>query len=285
MTSTATVSLRDRVQELISSGEFHLPAMPDLAVRLQKALEDDGSDSRLVAQLIRNEPTIAASLLRTANSAAFGGLTPISDLSKAIARLGLKQVQTLVTALLVRGQFESNQESNQKTLATLWNHSIASAAVARNFAAREGYPTEDAFMAGLLHGIGRLIVLRALDRLMQMDKELRPTDAAVDELVEALQYDLGYFTLRSWNLSEDTCDAARAMDPDAGPPEKTIMRIVQAADHIARKLGLHPHPDPDLNLMDQDAIESLEISDVELAALMIDLEDEVEEVRSVFGGA
>ena len=131
MTSTATVSLSDRVQELISSGEFHLPAMPDLAVRLQKALEDGGSDSRLVAQLIRNEPTIAASLLRTANSAAFGGLTPISDLSQAIARLGLKQVQTLVTALLVQGQFESNQESNQKTLATLWNHSIASPAGAK----------------------------------------------------------------------------------------------------------------------------------------------------------
>jgi len=247
-------------------------------------LEEADADSRLVAQLVRNEPTIAASLLRTANSAAFGGLTPISDLSQAIARLGLKQVQTLVTALLVKGQFESNQESNQKTLATLWNHSIASAAVGAKPRGSRRLSN-----GGRLHGRAAArnrSVDRAprLDRLMQVDKELTPTDAAVDELVEALQFDLGYFTLRSWNLSEDTCDAARAMDPDVGPPEKTIIRIVQAADHIARKLGLYPHPDPDLNLMDQDAIESLEISDVELAVLMIDLEDEVDEIRSVFGG-
>ena len=104
-------------------------------------------------------------------------------------------------------------------------------------------------------------------------------------MVEALQYELGYSTLQSWNFSEDGCEPARAMDPDAGPPEKTIIRIVQAADHIARKLGMHPHPDPDLNLMDQDAIESLEIGDVEMAALMVDLEDEVDEITSASDGS
>lgn len=140
-------------------------------------------------------------------------------------------------------------------------------------------------MAGLLHGIGRLIVLRALDHLTQLDPELTPTETAVNELVEALQYTLGHSTLRSWNFSEDTCEAARAMDPDAGPPEKVIIEIVQAADHIAKKLGMHPHPDPDLNLKDQDAIESLEISDVEMAALMVDLEDEIDEIASAFGRA
>lgn len=285
MTTLAPVSLADRVQQLISSGEFYLPPVPALAARLQTALEDEATDSRKVAELIRAEPAIAASLLRTANSAAFGGLNPISDLSQAIARLGLKQVQTLVTALLVQGQFEANKESNQKLLETLWNHAIASATVARDLASREGYPAEEAFMAGLLHGIGRLIVLRALDRLMQLDSDLTPTETAIDELVEAFQFQLGYSTLRSWNLSDDICEAARAMDPEADPPEKTILRIVQAADHIAKKLGMHPHADPDLNLMDQDAIEALEISDVEMAALMIDLEDEIDEIRSAFDGA
>jgi len=72
------------------------------------------------------------------------------------------------------------------------------------------------------------------------------------------------------------------MDPDAGPPEKVIIEIIQAADHIAKKIGMHPHLDFRLNLMDQDAIEWLEISDVKMAALMVDLEDEI---ASAFGGA
>ena len=93
----------------------------------------------------------------------------------------------------------------------------------------------------------------------------------------------GYATLRSWNLSDDICDSARAMDPEMSQPDRPIIRIVQAADVIAQKLGMHPHPNPDLNLMDQDAIESLEIGDVELGALIVDLEDEIDEVRSAFG--
>ena len=142
---------------------------------------------------------------------------------------------------------------------------------------------DDAFMAGLLHGIGRLLVMRALDRLSQIDSDVAPTAAAVDELVDALQYDLGYSTLRSWNFSDDICEAARALDPERETPTAMILRIVQAADLIAQKLGWHPHPNTDMNLMDQDAIEALKISEVELAALMVDLEDEIDDIKSAFG--
>ena len=137
-------------------------------------------------------------------------------------------------------------------------------------------------MAGLLHGIGRLIVLRALDQLSQRDPELSPTPAAVDELVETLQYELGYSTLREWNLAEDICEAARAMAPDADLSSSLVVRIVQASDAFAQKLGMHPTPDPDLNLLDHDAVEAIELAEIELAAMLVDLEDEVEELRAAF---
>lgn len=283
MTETTLVSLSDRVRDLITSGQFQLPPIPELVVKLRTALDDDDTNVQEIANLIRNEPAIAASLLRTANSAAFGGLKSITDLGQAISRLGLAKVQTMVTALLVQGQFEGNHESNSRMLATLWNHAIASASVASNLASREDYSRDDAFLAGLLHGIGRLLVLRGLDRLSQIDPDVALAPEAVEELVEGLQFDLGYATLRSWNLSDDICDSALAMDPEMSQPDRPIIRIVQAADVIAQKLGMHPHPNPDLNLMDQDAIESLEIGDVELGALIVDLEDEIDEVRSAFG--
>lgn len=282
MTTLAPLSLVDRVHQLIQSGEFQLPPLPDLAVRLQQSLRDETADADQIAALIRAEPAMAASLLRAANSAAFGGLRAITDLSQAIARLGLRQVETLATALLVQGQFKANRESNEKTLEGLWTHAIASATVARKLATREGYLPEDAFMAGLLHRIGHLIVLRALDHLTQTDPDMSPTPAAVDELVDTLQYELGYSTLRSWNLSDDICEAARAMDPDAGVTSSVIVRIVQASDAVAQKLGMHPAPDPDLNLLDHDAVESLELSEIELAAMMVDLEDEIDELRAAF---
>ena len=184
--------------------------MPELALRLRTALEDDSTSRRQIVELISGEPAVAATLLRTANCAALG-FRATSDLSQAITRLGLKQVQAIVTAVLVQGQFEANHGSNRKTLTTLWNHAIASATVAKNLAKRESYSPDDAFLAGRLHGIGRLLVLRALDRLAQVDKEVAPTPAAVGELVETLQYELGYSTLWSWNFTEDICEAARAL--------------------------------------------------------------------------
>ena len=136
MTTLAPVSLVDRVHQLINSGEFQLPALPELALRLQTALKDESVDAKQIADLIRNEPAMSVSLLRAANSAAFGGMKAVTDLSQAIARLGLKQIETLATALMVQGQFEANRESNRKVLETLWNHAVASATVARKLARR-----------------------------------------------------------------------------------------------------------------------------------------------------
>ena len=85
----ATVSLVDRVKKLISSGEFQLPPVSALALRLRTALEDDSTDRRQIVDLISGEPAVVATLLRTANCPAYGFLAT-SDLSQAISRLGLK---------------------------------------------------------------------------------------------------------------------------------------------------------------------------------------------------
>ena len=118
--------------------------------------------------------------------------------------------------------------------------------MAKTLAKRVDYEADDAFLAGLLHGIGRLIVLRALDHLAQVDKDVVLTPSAIDELVEALQCEMGYSTLRNWNFHDDICEAARAMSPDLAASTEPIIRIVQAADLIVQKLGMHPLPDPDL---------------------------------------
>ena len=282
MTQTATVSIVSRVQELIASGEFQLPPVPELALRLRTALEDDSTDRRQIVELISAEPAVAATLLRTANCVALG-FRATSDLSQAISRLGLKQVQAIVTAVLVQGQFEADTDSTRNTTKTLWDHAIASATVAKHLAKRESYSPDDAFLAGLLHGIGRLLVLWALDRLGQVDTELALTPAAVDELVEALQYELGFSTLWSWNFTEDICEAARALNPEEANPTGTISRIVRAADLIAQKLGMHPRPDPDVELLDDATIQSFDIGEEDMAALLVDLEREIDEVKSAFG--
>lgn len=130
-----------------------------------------------------------------------------------------------------------------------------------------------------------MLVLRALDRLGQVDKELAPTPTAVDELVETLQHELGYSTLWSWNFTEDICEAARALNPEIEGPSGTIVRIVRATDLITQKLGVHPVPDLDLALSDHQAITAFDLSEDEMATLLVELEREIDEVTSAFVAA
>jgi HD-like signal output (HDOD) protein len=258
--------------------------MPELALRLRTALEDDSTDRREIVELIRAEPAVTTTLLRTAKSPALG-FTSTTDLSQAVSRLGLKQVLAMVTAVLVQGQFEAHTDSNRKAIKTLWEHAIASATVAKYLAPRESYSPDDAFLAGLLHGIGRLLVLRALDRLPPVDQESAPSSSEVGEIVEALQSELGSSTLWKWNFKEDIGEAARAMDPGVDISARTITRIVRASDLITQKLGMHPHPDPDLDLLAQDAITSFDIGEEDLPILLGELEGAIDEVKSAFSTA
>ncbi len=87
-----------------------------------------------------------------------------------------------------------------------------------------------------------------------------------------------------WKPHEKSMSLGQLALHVASLPGNVSEILREAADLIAKKLGMHPEPDPDLNLMDQDAIDALEVSEIELGALMIDLEDEIEEIRSAFTG-
>ena len=286
MTNTVSFSLDARIRELIASGEFQLPPMPEVALRLRAVLEDEDSTTEQIVDLIRGEPAVTATLLKTANSAALG-FRATSDLSQVISRLGRRQTLSIVVAVLMKGQFETGLHTSRQTVDILWGHAIASATIAKHLAEQSDYPPDDAFLAGLLHGIGRLITRRALDQVGQLNGEdgQTPTPAEADALVELMQHELGYTTLRDWNFTEDICEAARAMSPDVEGAASPIIGIVQAADLFTKKLGFHPHPDPALELEGLQAVAPFVASEEALPGRLANLERAIEEVRSTFGSA
>ncbi len=274
-------SLADRIREAVESGELQLPPLPDLLVRLRTLLDDESVDAPSVARLVRNEPAIVASLLKIANAAAYAGLQEVKDLNQAIARLGLKQVGSLITALMLKEHFRSNDPEKRRLLQGLWDHAVATGLAARRLALQNNGDPEQAFLAGLLHDTGRLLVLKAVDFLEDKDKE-QFTGSLILELMDALHTELGYETLTSWKLPEAICRIARHHHDEAGDDADGLLMQVQAGDVIARKLGAHLAPSPSLNLSECPAIERMRMSDLELAALLVDIEDEFAEVRSLF---
>jgi HD-like signal output (HDOD) protein len=275
--------LAELVTEAINADKVQLPPLPELALRLQEMLSRaEDIDTREVAGLVHSDPALAASILRIANSAAFGGLRQVTDLNQAIARLGLKQVGSMLTAVLLRQHFsDGGAGAKRGILNVLWDHSIAVAFCAKRLAARGDVDPESAFLAGLLHDTGRLLVLAAADHLEREGSVPALTRPLLIELMEPLHCKLGHQTLNAWNLPEPICRVALQHEEAAVPGDELLL-CVQVADLMAQKLGFHLDPLPELVLMNEPAVEILGLKDLELATLMVDLEDELQEIRRLF---
>ncbi len=281
-TALTTQSIADSIRAVVDAGTIALPPLPNLVNRLMELLRDQGStSSKRIAALVGTDPAIAATLLRWANSAAFGGLNPVSDLSLAIARLGFRQVTSAVTALAHSGHFQSDDPEKSRLLETLWSHAVTTAMASKHVAGLTGLEPEEAFVAGLLHDTGKLLVLRAVDYVEGHDgAEITPV--VLDELMAVLHTELGHRTLTTWSVPEPICYAALHHHDEEIDPDQPLTMQIQAADAISCKMGFHLRPDTEMDLLSQRSIEYLNLSDIEIAGLMVDLEDEVAEVKKLF---
>lgn len=277
---TTAQPLTTRIQSLVESGRVSIPPLPQIVNRLRTLLNDEArASAKRIADLIHTEPAAAATVLKLANSAAFGGLHRISDLSQAIARLGFRQVSSTVTTLVHRSHFHSDDPLKIELLRVLWGHAVATALASKHLAQLTGADPEESYVAGLLHDTGKLLVLKGVDHLEERSGSGDITPAVLDELMTILHTDLGYKALLSWHLPQPICEAAlRHHNEDLDSSESLVIRV-QAADAISQKIGEHLNPNPGLDLLEIHSIERMNLSDIELASLMVDVEDEIAEIR------
>ncbi len=270
--------IAERLRQAVDTGRAELPPLPQVVTRLQLLLRDeDRADARRVGELVRADPAIAASVLRLANSATFRGLRRVDSPEEAISRIGLRQVSSIVTAIGHKQHFQSNVPERAALLQALWDHAVVTAITAKRLTELGEGDRAEAFLAGLLHDVGKLIVLVGIDTLGATDV----TPPVRDELMTLLHTDMGHRLLQAWRISDPVCRVA-LMHHEATPVTGELLLVrVQAANAISRKLGFHPHPAPDLDLYELEAIERIGMSELQLAALMVDVEDEFQELRGL----
>jgi HD-like signal output (HDOD) protein len=274
------MSVTDTLRSLVARGEVHLPAVPDVTLRLQELLADeDRADAHKAAAIIGTEPAIAASVLRLANSVAFGGLKQVLELYEAVGRIGMRQVSSLATTIAVRGSFESKNPLRQERLTQLWGLAMTAAVTTRKLCFGQTDP-EHAYLAGLLHDIGKPLILKLLDQVEK--KLLEPlTPAAVEELLDALHAELGHKLLMSWRIPEPVCETALRHHDAKIPTSAILLSRVQAGDAIAEYLLLLPEEREKHPVAEHPAIERLNLTEIELADLLVEIEDQLDVLRQL----
>ena len=141
-----------------------LPSFPALYMDILRELESPNSSIQGIAQLVAKDPGITAKILQVANSAAFGLAEGVSDPAEAVQLLGMTTVRSLVLSAQVHASFAPGRFKGFSAEA-LWTHLMKCGDLARTILRREHAEfaeTEDAFTAGLLHDVGKLMLADSL---------------------------------------------------------------------------------------------------------------------------
>lgn len=188
-----------------------LPTMPKVVALLMNELGRDEPDLRKVAQLINTDPGLTTRVLQLGNSAFFQLSRQIGSVSEALAVLGLAHIRSLVSVASLSGAFKTVPGID---LEQFWRYSFDVARVARSLAGVVHQNQGTAFTAGLIHGVGELVMhLGMPDEMRPIDEVVGPIDPERGRVeMRILGYDFGQVgagLAQAWHFPPPIVDAIR----------------------------------------------------------------------------
>ena len=136
-----------------------LPSLPHILVKLMEACHDEKGSLEDIADILTNDPSLCSKVLRMVNSAFYGLGNRIDGIDQAVAYLGTSAVKNIAICSAVYQAFNARKGFSAFNLKEFWWHSLKCALLSRMFAKEVGYgSTDEAFVAGLLHDIGKLVL-------------------------------------------------------------------------------------------------------------------------------
>lgn len=223
-----------------------LPVVPEVAAKLIATFHQDDVDLQAINRDVERDPALAARLLRQANSSFFRLARPVHSVRDAVAVLGLNKVRALVIGASMRDSFRAVVGVD---LDDFWHYSFAAATVARLICAPRRLDENVAFTAGLLHGVGELVMHMGLVDAMRTIDQGTPLMALHRTSAEyqALGYsyaEAGAALARHWHLPKLLVTAIEQHgQPLAHDPVEPLAAVVHMAAWRARVLVSGNRPD------------------------------------------
>jgi len=188
-----------------------LPAMPQILLKLIEQCQTDEVGMTALAELIAKDPGMTGKILGVANSSAYHRSGRKAGLEQSLMTLGIDMIKTLVISESVFQVFNNFSHSNSTDLRGFWQHSLSAAVMAREIAEKMRYPhIEEAYLAGLLHDVGRLALLAAAPREYAGNFLSRDDDnlCAVEQATLKITHpEAGAWLIERWNLDSFLADS------------------------------------------------------------------------------
>jgi len=285
----------DKIAEALIANRSLIPPLPQALLRVQEAVDNQSIGARELAQAILDDPSLTANVLRIANSAFYRrGRIRIRTVTGAIVLLGFETIRNLALGLRVYQML--NSLPHAKGFHEIWQHSICCAVGAHALSRRLGGTVpEEAFVAGLLHDMGKLILgyffAEAAARVRQVAPQPGLAQLQAEQQILGCSHpDVGSFVARQWHFPVEISEAIGGHEfmPSHPAPTMVLLRIVYIANRMAHYLLRESLPAAGaLTLGDIHSLSSeiIGLTDNEIDLLLEQIRQRLVEVAQILGMA
>ena len=215
----------ETISQRLRRGDFSLPPMPKTLLHLRQAMEDPQGSPHQVLKIVMADQLLTSRILKVVNSAFYAVANPVTSVQHALVLLGFKPLLGIATAHCVM----PTHGVERTRVVELMRHSFKCAYVARKLAGLCGEDEEIAFVGGLLHDIGKVVLWRLL-----AEQEL--ADEQCERLIAAYHVQVGTLLAESWHLPEAVSQViALHHDPEFLAQGVRLPALIQLANRYVNE--------------------------------------------------
>ncbi len=231
----------------IEDSSIELPRLPHVAQRGLSMLRDENLSFTRLAEALSGDAVVTADVLRVANSPLYRTLHPVRRLDTAITRLGRNGMRSVLMTCAMRGLKVAGSGLTGEISESLWRCALASGVIMEALAKRTRVSADDAYLAGLLHDLGRLAVLRVIHDYHRTHAR-GVTRALFEQLADQWHEHLGLRLAEAWNLPDPLPELVGSHHGEAASddPLATWRGMLQFADACCALLEYAPYRPLDL---------------------------------------
>lgn len=226
--------------EKINNDTLVLPTLPAIALKVRKAADDPDINLNAMGDVIGQDPSLTARMIKIANSAYMGRAVKVNSIGQAVTRIGLRQIKNISTALAMEQLFVSKNEVVGKYMQREWGNTVN--VVANSMAALQLYITrtkkrelnmDTMTLAALVHNIGVLPILTEAERHEEVFANPTFLEVAIDKMAGPI----GGRIMREWAFGDELVNIAEHWrDLGVIPDNLSYIDFVRVGAALAGKM-------------------------------------------------
>lgn len=279
LSSVQDTSNADQLKKKILQKVKDLPPMPRVAEKARKILSDPESNFNDLARVVEADQAIAAKVLKFANSAHYSTIGGVSSIQQASVVLGTKTLMEILNLACAAGILSGKLKGYDLAAGDLWKHSLAVASGSRIIAKkRRPELSEDAFSAGLIHDVGKLILnpfisekKEALKNILNNEKGVFPM--AEHEILGFDHAEIASDVCKKWKIPSSLSNAIKHHHAPIYSDGNELAYIIHIADIVAMMTGIGGGFDGLSYKIDDSTMGFLELENDEIEILMGEVTD------------